>query len=297
MRRAPLASECNLTNSNNGNWTDAHAVYACIHEPDAEPYCTRYLSDPSGTKWSTSVIERNQIYFDADIWSVASVSGQDFILSNQLVEKGRYKKSFSAFRPTSWDVDPASGAASQWRIGPMGACYKVWSQVAADTVSTTFGAGWCPNNSAGVIGEVDVVIPGSPSNPYFTLYFPIIKSSGTFAPNTRFDITWIKTGQPNYDFGYFNADEFPDSRLAASINPVNPNPVSAIYTDLFGGDAYTASTIPAQSIFSAMVFPVVCYSTAQQTVTIRLSRNIGGGFVSLGRPVVFRQACSWLSNQ
>lgn len=292
MRRAPLSSECNLTNSNNGNWTDAHALYACIHEPDEPPYCTRglqglTLNPYDGPLWEVSAGPRNQIYFNADTWSVASASGKEFIVVNKLQEKGRHKKSFSAFNPTSWD------SASQWRIGPMGACYKVWSQIGADLLSTTYGAGWCANSQAGIIGDANVVLPGG----YCTVYFPIIKSSGTFAANTQFNITWKQSGRPDYAFGYFGADEFPDSRIAAPFNTVNPNPITGIYTDLFGGNPYTAAAIPAQSVFSAMVFPIVCYSTGQQTVTIRLSRNIGGGFVSLGRPIVLRQACSWLSNQ
>ncbi|NJM42396.1 MAG: hypothetical protein HC853_17485, partial [Anaerolineae bacterium] len=226
MRRAPLASECNLANCPNGDRTDAHALYACIHTPDDVPYSTRALSD--STFWTTSTIARNQIFFNADNWSVGNESGKVFIDSPQLNPPisgqpnfyGRYQKSFSAFEPTNWDAAPGtpSTTPTAWRIGPLAACYKVWSQVATDLLTTTFGAGWYANSQAGVIGETTIDLPIG----YSTVYFPIIKSLGTFADNTQFNVTWRKAGRPDYVFGYLGADslattEFPDSKIVSQI--------------------------------------------------------------------------------
>ena len=284
MRRAPLASECNLANSPNGNKTDAHALYACIHSPDVLPYCT---TKTNGLFWNTNTTTRNQIFFHADNWAVGNVSGKDFIVSPQLNSFGRYQTSFSVFDPTNWDPAPGTTANTVWRIGPLGACYKVWSQIASDLLATSFGTGWYANSLAGVIGETTIDLPGG----YSTVYFPIIKSFGTFALNTQIIATWRKTGRPDYVFGYFGAEsslttEFPDAKN-----------VTQIWSDIPGPYNLSPHTIPAQTIYSSMIFPVVCYSASPQTVTVRLSRNIGGAYVSLGRPVVLRQACSWLNNQ
>jgi hypothetical protein len=290
MRRAPIQSECNLTNSPNGVKTDAHALYACIHASDILPYSTTQTSGVS-LRWTTNTTTRNQIFFNADTWLVGSVSGKEFInspllnppVSQQPNFYGRYQTSFSAFDPTSWDPTPGTTTNTAWRIGPLGACYKVWSQIASDfSQNTSFGTGWYSNSQAGIIGETTIDLPGG----YSTVYFPVIKASGTFAANTQFNVTWRKSGRPDYVFGYFGADEFPDTTI---FNQIRYNFNTGVYGSLVN--------IPSQTIYSSMIFPVVCYSALPQTVTVRLSRNISGASVSLGRPIVLRQACSWLSNQ
>jgi hypothetical protein len=287
MRRAPLASECNLANCPNGDRTDAHALYACIHTPDDVPYSIRALNDT--TFWNTSTTARNQIFFHATNWSVGNESGKVFIDSPQLTTFGRYQRSFSAFEPTNWDAAPGTPPTTPtaWRIGPLAACYKVWSQVATDLLATAFGAGWYANSQAGVIGDTTIDLPMG----YSTVYFPIIKSLGTFAANTQFSVIWRKAGRPDYVFGYLGADsspttEFPDSKI---VSQICYNFTNGVYGPLV--------PIPPQTVYSSMLLPVVCYSAAPQTVTVRLSRNIGGSYVSVGRPVVLPQACSWLSNQ
>ena len=117
MRRAALPTECNLANSPNGNRTDAHALYACIHTPDDLPYSTRAAS---GSDWATSTAVRNQILFHADNWSVANESGKVFINSPQLISFGRYQTSFSAFEPTNWDLFQLPRPILRRRRGELG---------------------------------------------------------------------------------------------------------------------------------------------------------------------------------
>jgi hypothetical protein len=288
MRRSTIASELNLANCPSGTKTDAHALYACIHSADLQPYSTTFTNEPevdangnlvfdqNGVQkffWKV-VSARNQWYFNSDTWTNGVAYNAECIDVTYLSTVGRYQRSFSSFLGTLWDSN------SFWRIGPLGACYKVWSQVATDLNTATFGAGWFGTGASGVIGETTVDLPGG----YSTVYFPVIKSFGTFAAGTRFNVTWRKSGKPDYQFGYFEPSEFPDSRS-----------ITQIWSDVPG--PYGQHTIPAQTIYSSMIFPVVCYSATPQTITVRLSRNIGGTSVSLGRPVVLRHACSWLTNQ
>ncbi|NJM41286.1 MAG: hypothetical protein HC853_11225 [Anaerolineae bacterium] len=288
MRRAPLASELNLANCPTGTKTDAHALYACLHSADLKGYSTQETSDSTtmdGQIWFIN--GRNQYFFNADSWTTGIAMQMESIVSNHLMllPSGRFSNSFTALYPTAWDNN------TQYRIGPLGACYKVWSQIASDLNTTTYGAGWYSNSTAGTnIGETTVDIPGQPGGLYSTIYFPIIKSFGTFpsSTNTRFSITWRQSGRPDYAFGYFDANEFPNSKA-----------VTQIWTNELAPFNYGPKDISSQpqTIYSAMIFPVVCRSSTPQTVTLRLSRNIGGTSVSLGRPIVLRQACSWLTDQ
>ena len=52
-----------------------------------------------------------------------------------------------------------------------------------------------------------------------------------------------------------------------------------------------------QSIYTAMVYPVVCRASTTRTVTVQLTRNRSGVGAWLGRPVVLPGACSWFITQ
>jgi hypothetical protein len=90
MRRAPLLTECNLANSLNGNKTDAHALYACIHSPDIVPYVTRgtfenlFQNNIFTPLWTTTINGRNQLFFNADQWTTGVTYMSETIMVNQL---------------------------------------------------------------------------------------------------------------------------------------------------------------------------------------------------------------------
>jgi len=42
-----------------------------------------------------------------------------------------------------------------------------------------------------------------------------------------------------------------------------------------------------------MVFPVVCYASSKRTVTVQLSKKVGGTGLWLGKPNALEGTCSW----
>jgi hypothetical protein len=53
----------------------------------------------------------------------------------------------------------------------------------------------------------------------------------------------------------------------------------------------------SQTIYPAMIYPVVCYSSTARTITVELSRTDSNGTISFGRPIVLPGACSWFITQ
>ena len=127
------------------------------------------------------------------------------------------------------------------------------------------------NTQTGLIGQAQVTLPGG----YCTVYVPIIKTSGQtgiqlsvqFTDGTYF---YTSTGSMNLD----------------ELDPFQTIPVT---------DA-SNQTVQVDS-FPAMVYPFVCYSAAQKTLTLKVSRSIGSGSCFVGYPVVLTGACSWFITQ
>jgi hypothetical protein len=282
MRRAPI--ECNLSGTSTGTYTDSHALYANIHHPFAPPYVTQNTEEVASTNpltyhWQTSNSVRNQWVFNSDAWTSSVVYSAEVINVLQMIALGRFQPSFSTFNPTSWDNN------TFWRMGPLGACYKVWAEVGAEAVTENLATGWVQSYNAGQIGETTVNLPHG----YSTVYFPVIKAQigQSYAASTQFSVAW-RNGSQVCNFGYGDMSEFEDSRYISRIynypNGAGSNP---IYSDIS----------PAQAIYSAMIFPVVCYASTARQVTVRLSRNYAGPRLAFGRPVVLNQACSWFTTQ
>ena len=307
MRQAPI--DCQLSGSTSGTYTDSHALYANIHNPWNPPYVTQEINevetkDSSGNPltffWRITNGARNQWHFNSDAWAGGVVYGAEVIDVTQMLDAahvtgtsaadnalrtylGRFQRSFSTFPATPWDN------STSWRIGPIGACYKVWAEVGADAVTENLTTGWVTNFNAGLIAETQVNLPQG----YSTVYFPIIKAQigQTYAPGTQFSIGW-RNGAQICNFGCGDLSEFPDSNTVSQIYDV---PIKDAQGNTIGVSPRTIS--PTQSLNSAMVYPVVCFASSARQVTVRLTRNFSGPRLAFGRPIVLPQACSWFITQ
>ncbi len=287
LRRAPIAAELNLAGSPNGNLTDSRAVYACAHETHQAPYTTFGTYEPInpldpllGNHWQIDYGTRNQFFYNCDTGASGVTYTAEFINVISMLPSGRFLPSFSSSVTAYWS--DGYGNAQNFRLGPFGACYKVWAEVGADPVTGNLATGWINTTQANQGGTVSIYLQTG----YNTVYIPIIKSqTGAYTPGTRFDVKW---GSQEIPFGYGEMSEFPDSRV-----------VNTIYTRNNSGQ-FGSLDISAQpqTVYSTMVFPVVCYTASPRTITIKVVRNnIGGTAFAIGRPIVIRGACSWLTNQ
>jgi hypothetical protein len=172
-----------------------------------------------------------------------------------------YQNSFSALNSIAW-------RGRHWRRTPFGACYAVWSQVGAEPVTQDLNTGWVYNTTGGVAGEVVISLPEG----YSTVYFPLIKDMGNFDPRSIFWARWLNRDGTTYDHGLMSLADFDDSNTFSFPN-------------------YPGYT---QNVHSAMIFPVVCKSSRLRRVRLQVRRNLDGGGVWLGRPIVLPGACSWI---
>jgi hypothetical protein len=226
-----------------------------IHASIHEPHLSPYITEltPAG--------KRNQWYFNSDAWATYVIYDATMIeIAGLTVEAPfhAYQRSFTALDSISWE-------SKTWRATPFGNCYTVWANVGADPVSGNLATGWVSNTQSGVIGTTSVQLPKN----WSTVYFPIIKNMGSFPTATQISVRWIRPSDGAvHDRGFLDMRDFYDSGVY-TYNGIN------------------------QSVYSAMVFPVVCYASAARTVNVRLSRNLSGPEVWVGRPIVLPGACSW----
>jgi hypothetical protein len=265
LRRAP--AECNLD--------PARAAYGCLHSPDGEPYITQ----------SVPTANRTQIYFNADTWAIASQPNtaaiRPQVLQNgtmvDLLQNGvgtqSYSSSFTSNTPIRWPTQSRS-----WYSTPLGVCYTVWAQVGTKAVTKSLSTGWIESRDAGTVvleenGALTTFQIQLPAG-WSTVYFPIIKSTDAFPYASQITIRWVRSSDGfERSHGYMDLKDVPD------------------------GYAYSDFASAPQSIYPAMVYPVVCKKTSAGPVTFKLVRNITGPLLWIGPPVVLQGACSWLAGQ
>jgi hypothetical protein len=276
------ASQCKLQ----GAATGAHALHTGIHNCTEPPYATRETVSKWGNSYWSLGNFRNQVYFNCDnaVWTTGFVYNAESVNVPALATPGRFQRSFSSFFETPWDY-PAGLPYKFWRNGPFAVCYKVWSEIGNDPDPAVFGSGWYANTSSGAVGTYSIAIPAG----YSTIYFPLVKNAlgaNIYSASTQISFAWLKqdangnTIGTNYH-GYMQTSEFSDSQTFTDFNPwgVSPSP------------HYN------QNIYSAMVFPCVCYSSTAKIIKIRLERNVSGPELKFGRPIVLPYVCSWFYSQ
>jgi hypothetical protein len=171
-----------------------------------------------------------------------------------------YENSFTAF-----DSIPYQGR-TYYRT-PLGACFTVWAQIGADPITSDLNTGFVFNNQSGVVGRRTVYLPAG----FSTVYFPVLKTNGTFSAGNQFSMHWIRGDGAVCNYGWMDMCDFADSRVY-----------------------YNYQGYPEQWAYSAMIYPVVCYSSQpNRPVTVEIRRNFSGPGVYLGRPIVLPGACSW----
>lgn len=263
-RNAPSA--CNLQGWDVGlpnNWSPAHTIYPCIHEPQSNPFVARNVPTSGATQRYLNVgpnVLNSQTANSAPaVW-----------LPNPVNNPGiqGYQNRF-----TTIDDNPTVWQGSTWRRAPLGACYTVWSYVGPDSITQNLNTGWASNTQAGVVGSASIPIPPG----WHTVYFPLIKSDGVFG-NTQFTITWFN-GSASLTHGRIVLADILDSGWITYTTPQ--------------GQSY------AGSISSSMIYPVICYNptSSSYNMTVQLTRSHSGPLAWLGRPIVLKGGCSWLSEQ
>jgi len=137
-------------------------------------------------------------------------------------------------------------------------------------VTYDLSTGWTAQNQAGVIGDAVVYVPQAGYN---TIYIAVAKNPGTFG-NTQITVQWVRDdgGLVPYTTTYMDLSEIQDC----------------------GTYSYFGRS---QSLYSAMVYPFVCYVSSPRNIRLRLSRNISGPYLSISKPVVLPGMCSWMTTQ
>jgi hypothetical protein len=179
-----------------------------------------------------------------------------------------WQGSFSCFG------DPTTFRDSSWYFAPLGVCYHVWSEVGGDAINTPLGQGWVNDNgNAGSRGRMSIPIQTerTTQSHFSTIYIPFIKQNGTnFPSGSSYTVRW-HNGSTYRDQGYLSLSDYPHTQTY----PEYPYPIS-----------------------SAMVMPVIVYSSVPRTVEIELIRTYSGTPVWVGRPIVMDGvACSWFLHQ
>lgn len=246
--------DCNLLNWNTGE----HTIHACIHEASIAPMATNQPSNGTRHQWYFNTKAWDTYWYDAPVIDIPSLQ----------VTSGNpgypYERSFS--------ISPISWGGKTWYTTPFGACFTVWSRVGTLPVTGNLNTGWVSNTQEGAVGKATFSLqPG-----WNTVYFPVIKNTGTFPQGTSFFVQWLtSTGDGPYR-GQLSMDDFENSGVHSN-------------------DGYN------QYVYMSMVYPVVSWvddtATEPRTVKIQLSRNKTGPEAWLGPPVVLPGVCSWFIYQ
>ncbi len=293
IRIAPV--ECFLVDPLNASTPNTHALYAAIHNPTKPPYTKQ---------WPTyhPNIPRNQVYYDANSQS-QQVQYQCLNINTMLpsvpAATGTYESSFSSFPLITWRPLPFDPISKQWYVTPFGVCYAVWAQVGADKWNQPLGLreGWLSSSSVGGSGYNGIPLSADVTLPldWSTIYFPVIKTFGIIkAEGVQFNICTTVGTPPNTTdllLGKMCMVDFEDT-ADFTVNVEYPYPTNPPTLETRN-----------QRVYSAMIFPVVCYSPQfARTITIKLERvdSVNGDNeteIILGRPIVLPNACSWFVNQ
>ena len=254
-------TECNL---NSG-----YDVYACIQAPESRPYAySGSIPISTGT--------RNQNYLSLDNLTVRTLYNQSHITCAALTDNeqasdpgGNPYPGVHSYRNTFLTNNNAiPWHQKTWRTTPLGACYTTWANIGADAVTGNLTTGWVdvPANSTGDVATAGVSLPSG----FSTVFFTVIKDTGSFEKNqiNQVQFRWIKPGGGVLVHGNMALNEFEDSDDSAS-----------------------------PTTYSAMVYPVVCYSSAGIDLTVVLTKNLAGPKITLGRPIVLSGICSWFVEQ
>lgn len=269
--------DCNLQGWDVGT----HTVYGLIHEPVQVPFVE--LS-PKSTAASGPLTTRQQWFFNADAWATYidyAIPALTYPALGTDVGAQYYQNTVSSSNPISWGVrhnDPAGALPRTWYTTPFGACTAVWAQVGADPTTTTIGTGWVPSTTAGTIGGTGVGAIVTLPVGYSTVYFPVFKDYATFTSMDQISFAWIRGNGDVCYRGYMALSDFQDTKLYTYVPPGSTTGVT-------------------EPMYSAMIFPVVCYSSILRQVTVELRRPYNGPQVWVGRPIVLPGACSWLNTQ
>lgn len=245
---------------------NARMMHACIHDPSSIPYVTEATS---GYGWSVGSYVRNNRYLNVDDLTDTWAPEKNVISVPGLAIDGRYQNSFSAWQTIQWNpIYNGQYVTKSWLRGPFGACYAVWAEVGADLVTSGLASGWVLSTQPGWVGPGSVTLP-IPQN-YSTSLIPIIKGAGASTWNDYIQVEWTNRFSNTRVYGYVYLPEFPDSQTPSGS---------------------------ARFISSAAVVPIVCNAGSYQNVTIRVRREGNSLPIYVGRPIVLRGACSWLSDQ
>ena len=195
-----------------------------------------------------------------------------------------YEPSFTSFiTPSSPGItynDPIWGTRKFHRT-PLGACYAVWSdpRVASGSLGTDLNSKWVASSSPGVVGTAQVTLLAG----YSTVYIPV--SNGDINANSQFFVEFSDGISAYIYAGQMNLQDIGGTQ-SISINVADG-------TSLDQNDP----NVVTQTYYPAMVYPFVCWTSQQKTLTLRVNRTIGSGNAFIGPPVVLKGVCSWFITQ
>lgn len=262
------------------NLESGRTFYSAIHAADYHPYTTTRTSNGSRP-------QQYMYLYDGGLSTVretgASVINTDLPNNDP---SGNYMPSFTAFMGTYW-------GGTTWRMAPFGACLSVWSKLAKNRGKSlqNIGEGWVFDN--GIANSryiVNVSIPAHPSN-WFTLYIPFIKHRESFQaiPSVTYSVEWMKDGV-TVRHGVLDFKAFPDTQEVSNL--IDPSLPPEKQRPPINGQRLS------QTIWSAMLLPMMLFSYKAQTVQLTLIRNnVGGPRIFIGQPIVLPGvACTWSQN-
>ena len=166
-RRAPY--ECNLA-----GWdTGAHALYACIHEPNLNPYVTTI--DPNDHVHNSTY---NVLFYNTDTWYKECWPNMPIYIPGQLetIQPCSGNTYFNFF--TTLDTGVVHSPTETYYRTPFGATYSIWAEICTDAATNdpdSLGSGFVYNTQSGLVGTAHNfrLDPG-----WNTIYFVVLKTTG-----------------------------------------------------------------------------------------------------------------------
>lgn len=160
---------------------------------------------------------------------------------------------------TAFTYNSTNHSNANWCLAPLGACYSVWSKVGPRGVTGNLNNGWIHASQSYNPYYANIQVPHIG---FFTVYFPVIRaSSGNIGFNPRINLSWQVPGFPRIYTG----------SLAAKLLPVYNNGMIA----------------------PSMVYPILCYSTQERTVSISMQTDFSSNGFYFGKPIVLPVKCTW----